>query len=58
MFWMQPCDALPGWSFTRQEGRRRFNSLSPGEREKRIEDCDPTNNFGRHPRCKAGGFPA
>ena len=21
----------------------------PGEREKRIEDCDPTNNFGMHP---------
>ena len=24
-------------------------ALSPGEREKRIEDCDPTNNFGMHP---------
>ena len=21
-------------------------ALSPGEREKRIEDCDPANNFG------------
>ena len=27
----------------------------PGGREKRIEDCDPTNNFGMHPdRPRAG----